>query len=80
MKNLKIHVYKRQDAKPETVVTIPFSSLHIAVQLLPKKVRLLLEKEGINIVQCKELVKEKDLKGTIIEVENPTEKMVISVE
>ena len=81
MKDLKIEIFKTgHDVNPETAATIPFSSLHIAVPLLPRKIRAVLDKEGIDINQCKELVKEKALKGTIIEIENPNEKMVISVQ
>ncbi len=81
MKDLKIYVYKAsEDAKPETIITIPFSALHTAVQLLPKKTKSILDKEGIDLNKCKDLVKEKDLKGTIIEIENPSERMVIAVD
>ena len=81
MKHLKIHVYKSgQETKPETVISIPLSTLPIAIQLLPKKTKTTLEKEGIDLTPCSELTKEKDLKGTLIEIENPTEKLVISVD
>ena len=82
MKNLKIHVYKSgEEAKPEKVITIPLSALHIAIELLPKKIRSTFEKEGIEVVHCAELIKEKDLiKGPLIEIENPTEKLIISIE
>jgi hypothetical protein len=39
-----------------------------------------LEKEGIDLLQCNEFTKEKDLKGELIEIENPNEKIVISLE
>ena len=80
MKKLMLHLYKRQDAKPETTITIPLTSLHLSMQFIPKKVKSFLEKEGIDLKQCEELIKEKDVKGTIIEIENPGEKMAISVE
>ena len=81
MKNLKIHIYKSgEDTKPEKIITIPLTGLHLAIQLVPKKIRSTLEKEGIDIGQCSELNKEKDLKGTLIEIENPNEKMVISID
>ena len=81
MKNLILRVYKPgKPEKPETTITIPLSVLHIAMQLLPKKTKSSLEKEGIDISQCSELIKEKHLKGTLIEIENPTERVVISVE
>jgi len=80
MKNLKIQFYKSQEEKPEKTITIPLSMLQVVGQLLPKRAKSTLEKEGINLAQCKELAKEKGLVGTLIEIENPTEKMVISVE
>jgi len=81
MKNLIISVYKsKSEVKPESIVTIPFATLNIAINLLPKRVKMALEKEGIDLRPCKDMVKEKDLLGTIIEIENPIEKMVISVD
>ena len=80
MKNLKIQFYKKQEETPEKIITIPLSALQVVSQLLPKRARSALDKEGINLAQCKELAKEKGLVGTLIEIENPTEKMVISVE
>lgn len=81
MKNLKISVCKSgQEDKPEKIITMPLTSLRLAIQLLPKKVKSILEKEGIELGQCTELIKEKDLKGTLIEIESPNEKMVISIE
>ncbi|MBW1999407.1 MAG: hypothetical protein JRJ29_15780 [Deltaproteobacteria bacterium] len=81
MKSLKIHFFKSpHDEKPDIMVTIPLTTLRVAVQLLPKKAKSVLEKEGIDISRCSDLAKEKDLKGTIIEIENPSEKVVISIE
>ena len=80
MKNLKIHFYKSQEEKPEKSITIPLSALQAVGQLLPKRAKSALEKEGINLAQCKDLAKEKGLVGTLIEIEDPTEKMVISIE
>ncbi len=77
--NLKIQFYKRKD-DPETIITCPIPVLHVALHLLPKKIKAVLEKEGIDLNQCRDLVKEKGLKGTLIEIENPTERIVISVE
>ncbi len=80
MKNLKIQFFKNKDDKPEKTITIPLSALHVVGKLLPKRAKSALEKEGINLAQCKELAKEKGLVGTLIEIENPPEKIVISVE
>ena len=65
---------------PEKTITIPLSMLQVIGQLLPKRAKFALEKEGIDLTKCKELAKEKGLVGTLIEIEDPTEKMVISVE
>ncbi len=80
MKNLKIHLYKSPEEKPEKIITIPLSVLHVVGQLLPKRVKSALEKEGIDLAKCKDLATAKGLVGTLIEIEDPTEKMVISVE
>ena len=80
MKNLKICLYKTHEDKPEKIITLPLSALHVAGQFLPKSVKSALTKEGIDLAQCKDLAKEKGLVGTLIEIENPTEKVVISVE
>ena len=80
MRNLKIEVFKPGQEKPERAITMPLTSLHISLKLLPKKIMSLLEKEGIDLSKCSELVKEKDLKGTLVEIENPNERLVISVE
>ena len=80
MQSLKIHIYKAGQEKSEKIITMPISSLHIAIKLLPKKVKLTLDKEGIDLNGCRELAKEKGLKGTLIEIENSVEKMVISVD
>jgi len=80
MKDLKIEVYKRKDDKPNTVITIPIATLHIAIRFLPKKIKAFFEAEGIDIQQSHEFTKEKDLKGTIIQIENSNERVIISVE
>jgi hypothetical protein len=80
MKNLRIQVYKSGQDKPEKTVTMPITSLHISMQLLPKQIKATLEKEGIELSQCSELVKVSGIKGTLVELENTNERLVISVE
>ena len=81
MKNLKIQIFKsKSDVEAEVSVTLPFTALHIAIKLLPKKITAILENENIDLAPCKDLVKEKVFIGTLIEIENPNERMVISVE
>lgn len=79
MMKLKIHFSNKKEG-PGVTISCPIPVLHIAIHLLPKKIRTVLEKEGIDLSQCRDLVKEKGLNGTLIEIENPNEKIVISVE
>lgn len=79
MKELKVLLYKKRDSKSKRTVTIPLSSLHVSIQLMPEKIRSALDKEGINLMKCESLTEEKDTRGTLIEVENSNEKIVISV-
>jgi len=46
---------------------------------MPEKIRSALDKEEINLMKCESLTEEKDARGTLIEVENSNEKIVISV-
>ena len=55
--------------KPETTITLPLSVLYIVMKLLPKKTKSSLEKEGIDLSQCSELIKEKGINGTLLEIE-----------
>lgn len=81
MNNVRIAIYKaKSEERPECAVTIPLKYLHIGLTLLPKRIKGLLEKEGIDINQCKDLGKEKDLLGNLIEVETANEKLVVSLE
>ena len=81
MNNLKIHIYQSGDeAKPEKVITIPLTGLDMGMKLLPKKTRSALEREGMDLNQCRELIKDKDTRGTLIEIESSNEKIVISVD
>ena len=78
MKNLKIEVYNSAQDKPEKEIVIPLVSLNIGLRFLPKDVRESLKKEGIDLRGCTDLVKEKDLNGSLIEIGNPKGRIVIS--
>ena len=81
MENIILRVYKPgKIEKPETTITLPLSTLHISMQLLPKKIKSTLEKEEIDLSQCSELVKEETLRGTLNEIEKHVERMEITVE
>jgi hypothetical protein len=80
MKSLKIEVYKPGQRGAEKTVTVPLTALHVSLELMPKNVKASLDADGINLTRCERLTKEKELKGTLIEIENPKEKLVISLE
>ena len=80
MANLKIKVYKSGQAKPETVITIPLTVVRIAARLVPKKARLALEKEGIDLNEIASLAEKQDVTGNLVEVEKETERILIAIE
>ena len=81
MKNLIIQYYERLgDTKPTLTVMIPLTIIDIAYSFVPKKLKAIIEKEGIDIRQSKELVKDKDLIGELVEIENIGERLIISVD
>ena len=81
MRNLKITIYKSgDDVKPEKIITIPLTAIDMAMKLLPRKTRSTLDREGIDLTQCSELIKDKDIKGELIAIESPTEKLLISID
>ena len=80
MQNLKIYIHRPGMEKAEKVITIPITLLHVGLPLLPKRLRGTLEKEGIDLSTCRELTKEKGVKGTLIEIESAEERLAIAVE
>jgi hypothetical protein len=80
MKNLRIENYKPGQKEPEKTVSVPLSSLGISLKLMPQKIKASLEAEGIDLTVCSDLTDEKNLRGVLIEIENPRERLVISTE
>ncbi len=66
--------------KAEKEIILPLSTLHVGIRFLPQKIKTSLEREGIDISGSRDLTKEKGLKGTLIEIENSDECIVISLE
>ncbi len=80
MQTLKLHIYKTGQSDPEIKIAIPLSALHISEKLLPKKVKEMLEKEGIDLNELSGLFAKQGPKGTLIEIEHAAEKMAIIIE
>jgi len=79
MAKLKIRVYKTGQTKPETVVTIPLRVLRMATGLLPKKARLALKEEEIDLNEIADLAEKQAVKGTVLKVEKGAENIVIEI-
>ena len=80
MNTLKLIIRKRGEANAEKTVSLPLTSLQISLSLLPADVKAFLQKEQIDLAGCRDLVKEKNLKGILIELETPERSMTIAVE
>lgn len=79
MAKLKISVYKTGQARPETVITISPTVVRIATGILPKKAKLALKEEGIDLKEIADLAEKQAVKGTVLKVEKEAENIVIEV-
>jgi hypothetical protein len=82
MANLKIRVFKGNNARPDTTFTIPLGVLRVASKMIPKKAAAALEDKGIDVNQIVELSQDEEVRGTIVEIEehNKNEKVIIAIE
>ncbi len=80
MQTLKIHIFKPGKNDPETKISFPLSALPVSEKLLPSRVRASLAKEGIDLSELSNLFAKQGPKGTLIEIENMLEKLIIMVE
>ncbi len=82
MKKLCIKKYKQGNIKPLTTVSIPLAVVKMIKSLIPKKVKVELQKEGIDIKEIIKLSESPDFTGTVLEVDNheKNEKVIIALE
>ncbi len=82
MADVKIRVFKGDEAQPETTVTIPGSVITVASKLIPKKAAAALQDKGIDLEEIVQLSRNPEVQGTIVEVEDhkKNERIVISLE
>jgi hypothetical protein len=80
MQTLKLHIFEAGKTEPEIKITIPLSTLHISEKLLPKRIKDSLEKEGIELAELSGLFAKQGPRGTLIEIEQVKEKLVIMIE
>jgi hypothetical protein len=58
---------------------MPLASLQISLKFLPRNVQRWLDRDEIDLGSCHELIKEKELRGPLIEIANSNGKLVISI-
>ena len=80
MQTLRIDIYRAGKKEPDTKIKIPLSSLSIAEKILPARAKSSLGREGIELGELSMLFAKQGPKGTLIEIENSNERLVISIE
>ena len=82
MTKLCIKKFETDTKKPITTVSIPLLVIKLVKNLIPKKAKEELQKEGIDIQEIIKLSESPDFIGTILEVDNheKNETVIISLE
>jgi hypothetical protein len=79
---LKIRIFRKDGATPDTTITVPLRVLEVASKIIPRKVKAVLDEHGIDINQIVELSQTEQPLGTLVEIEEHEKrrKFVIAVE
>ena len=82
MADLKIRVFKGDEAEPDVTVTIPGGVLKVASKLIPKRAAEALQDKGIDLDELIKLSANPDVHGTLVEIDEhkKDERVVISLE
>ena len=82
MADVKIRVFKGDEAQPEATITIPGSILVVASKLIPEQAAAALQDKGIDLDELIKLSRNSEVQGTLVEIEDhkKNEKTVISLE
>jgi hypothetical protein len=87
MANLKIRIFRGDNQKPETTITIPLVIIRFAKKLIPKKISSSLQEKGIDldlIVELSQngLFQNEEVRGTLVEIEEhaKNKKFIIAIE
>jgi hypothetical protein len=87
MANLKIRIFKSDNQKPETTITIPLFIIRFAKKLIPKNISSSLQEKGIDLdliveLSQNELSQNEEIRGTLVEIEEheKNKKIVIAIE
>ncbi len=84
MASLKIRTFNDGDTEPKTTISIPLKIVRYAQKLMPEHFTKALQEKGIDVDtdMIVELSQNKEIRGTIVEIENhqKNEKIVIAIE
>ena len=82
MADLKVRVFKGNDAQPATTATIPGGALKIARNLVPQRVMAALRDQGIDLDEIVRLSEGPEAKGKLVEIEDhgKDERVIVSLE
>ena len=82
MTKLCIKKFEQESKKPLTTVSIPLAVIKMVENVIPKKAKEELQKEGIDIKEIIKLSESPHFSGTVLEVDNhlKNEKIIISLE
>ena len=82
MTKLCIKKFKQGNENPLTTVSIPLAVIKMVENVIPKKAKEELQKEGIDIKEIIKLSESPHFTGTVLEVDNhlKNEKIIISLE
>jgi hypothetical protein len=84
MASLKIRTFNDGDTEPKTTISIPLKIVRYAKKLMPKRFTKALQEKGIDVdtEMIVELSQNKEIRGTIVEIENhqKNERIVVAIE
>lgn len=82
MLKLKIRIFKNNDTKPDTTMTVPLTMIKVASKLVPRKAVKLLDDLGIDFDEIVEISKTEEPMGILAEIEEHKKDrtIVISIE
>ena len=82
MTKLCIKKFEQESKKPLTTVSIPLAVIKMVENIIPKKAKEELQKEGVDIKEIIKLSESPHFTGTVLEIDNhlKNEKIIISLE
>jgi hypothetical protein len=82
MLKLRIRIFKNNDQRPDTTMTVPLGIIKAASKFVPRKAVKILDDLGIDFNQIVDISKTDEPLGTLAEIEEHKKhrKIVISIE